>query len=55
MKLKKPKMAICVYHRLEDIWKIPMLLKELVPEYKIALRHHARFRVVETVCYAYLE
>lgn len=55
VKSKKPKMAICVYHRLEDIWKIPMFLKELVPEYRIALRHHARFWVAETVCYAYLE
>lgn len=50
---QKPKMAICVYHRLEDIWKIPLLLKSLVPEYKIAIRHHAEFWVSETVCYAY--
>lgn len=51
----KPKMAICVYHRLEDIWKIPLLLKEWVPEYHIAIRHHAKFWVSETVCYAYIE
>lgn len=50
---KRPKMAICVYHRLEDIWKIPIFLKELVPEYKIALRHHAKWWVSETVCYTY--
>ena len=50
---QKPKMAICVYHRLEDIWKIPIFLKELVPEYRIAIRHHAKFWVAETVCYAY--
>lgn len=37
------------------LWKIPMFLKELVPEYRIALRHHARFWVAETVYYAYLE
>lgn len=51
----KPKMAVCVYHRLEDMWKIPVFLKNLVPEYKIALRHHARYWVSETVCYAYIE
>lgn len=55
VKTKKPKMAICVYHRLEDIWKIPIFLRELVSEYKIALRHHAKFWVSETVCYAYAE
>lgn len=51
---QKPVMAICVYHRLEDIWKVPLYLKELVPEYKIAIRHHAGFWVSETVCYAYI-
>lgn len=55
IKSQKPKMAVCVYHRLEDIWKIPLFLKELVPEYKIALRHHARYWVSETVCYACAE
>lgn len=50
----KPVMAICVYHRLEDIWKIPLLLKKMVPEYKLAIRHHAEFWVSETVCYAYV-
>jgi FkbM family methyltransferase len=52
---QKPKMAICVYHRLEDIWKIPLYLKSLVPEYKIAIRHHAEYWVSETVCYAYVK
>lgn len=51
--VQKPKMAVCVYHRLEDMWKIPVFLKKLVPEYKIAVRHHAKFWVSETVCYAY--
>lgn len=52
---QKPKMAICAYHRAEDMWKIPLFLKELVPEYKIAMRHHAKFWVSETVCYGYLQ
>lgn len=51
---QKPKCAICVYHRMEDIWKIPLFLKSLVPEYRIAIRHHADRWVSETVCYAYL-
>jgi FkbM family methyltransferase len=46
-----PKLAICVYHKPEDLWEIPIFLKSLVPEYKIHLRHHSDF-LNETVCYA---
>ncbi|WP_271811968.1 FkbM family methyltransferase [Clostridium beijerinckii] len=55
IKEQKPKMAICVYHRIEDLWKIPIYLKELVPNYNISIRHHANFWVSETVCYAYVD
>lgn len=37
----RPRIAICVYHRLTDIFEIPLLLKSLVPEYQMALRHHS--------------
>lgn len=39
----KPKLSICVYHKYEDLIYIPKLLKELVPEYKFYLRHHAPY------------
>jgi len=48
---QKPKLAICVYHSKEHIIKIPFLLKKLVPEYKIYLRHHSP-SLLDTVCYA---
>lgn len=48
-----PKIAVCVYHRTDDLWRIPLYLKALVPAYRFALRHHADFFVSETVCYAY--
>jgi len=48
---QKPKLAICVYHKPEHLWEIPLYLKSIVPEYKIFLRHHTILEY-ETVCYA---
>lgn len=47
----KPKCAICVYHKPEDIWEIPMLLLEYNPDYRLFLRHYS-FNENETVLYA---
>lgn len=47
----KPKLAICIYHSAEDLWRIPLYIKELVPDYKIYVRHHTDIQY-ETVCYA---
>jgi FkbM family methyltransferase len=51
IKKQKPKLAICVYHKPEHLWEIPLYLKEIVPEYKIFFRHHTPLEY-ETVCYA---
>jgi FkbM family methyltransferase len=34
----RPILAICVYHTQNDIWRIPLLIRELVPSYKLYLR-----------------
>jgi len=47
----KPKLAICLYHRPEDVWTIPLYLKKLVPEYNFFIRHHTEKRN-ELVLYA---
>ncbi len=52
IKNDKPKMAICVYHRVEDLWQIPIYLKSVNNDYKMYIRHHAKYWVSETVCYA---
>lgn len=48
-----PKLAVCLYHVLEDLWRIPLYVKELVPEYKLYLRHHSPI-VWDSVLYATL-
>jgi len=53
IRLNKPKLAICIYHNIEDFWEIPLYIKEIVPEYKLYLGHHGiGFCCLETVLYA---
>lgn len=47
----KPKLAICVYHKLEDLWEIPLYIISLSKDYKLYLRQHTPL-YLETVCYA---
>lgn len=47
----KPKLAICIYHKAEDMTEIPLYIKGLVPEYKLYVRHHSNSSG-ETVLYA---
>lgn len=48
----KPKLAICVYHKKEDIFAIPSLINSIRSDYKFYLRHHAYISSDETVLYA---
>ncbi len=47
----KPRLAICIYHKQEDIYKIPEYLLSLVPEYRFWIRHYCSNQW-ETVLYA---
>lgn len=47
----RPKLAVCVYHKVEDLYEIPKYLKEIVPEYRLKLRQHEA-SIYETVLYA---
>jgi FkbM family methyltransferase len=53
IKLNKPKLAICLYHNPCDLWDIPLFVHDLVPDYNLYLRHHARGVMCnDTVLYA---
>ena len=47
----RPKLAICIYHSDEDMIKIPKMIHEWVPEYRLYIRHHSN-TLAETVLYA---
>lgn len=40
IKIYKPKMRIACYHNSTDIFEIPLLIKDITPQYKIYMRHH---------------
>ena len=46
-----PILAISIYHKPEDLWKIPKLINELNNGYKIMIRHYES-SAAESVCYA---
>ncbi len=48
----KPKLAISVYHKPEDIIEIPFIIKKYNPDYKFALRHYTSSSD-ETILYAF--
>lgn len=50
----KPKLAICIYHKPEDMTEIPLYIKDLVPEYHLFIRHHSNYQC-ETVLYAIIK
>ena len=51
IKRNKPKLAICIYHSDKDMLEIIDFIHELVPEYKLCVRHHSTSQM-ETVVYA---
>lgn len=50
----KPRMAICIYHKPEDLYEIPGYLLSLVPEYRFQVRQYTSMNW-ETVLYVAVE
>lgn len=49
---QKPKLAISIYHRTEDIVEIPRLVLQLNSEYKLYLRHFWESNSTDTILFA---
>ncbi|MCI9439824.1 MAG: FkbM family methyltransferase [Ruminococcus sp.] len=47
-----PKLAISIYHSLEDFIYLPCIMQELDSKYRIYVRHYRELTDSETVCYA---
>lgn len=48
----RPKIAICIYHSVCDMFRIPLLLSEIYSGYRFSVRQHYG-NLTETVLYAY--
>lgn len=48
----KPKLAVSLYHKPEDIFVLPSLILSIRDDYKFVIRHYAS-RIEETVLYAF--
>lgn len=47
-----PKLSICTYHIVTDLWEIPRLIDTIRPDYHFYLRHYSQEKNWETVIYA---
>ena len=54
IKCFKPKISVCIYHRFSDYIAIPRFLRNLVPEYRFAVRNHS-IDWDDTVLYCWTE
>lgn len=50
-----PKLVVAMYHRNEDIFELPLLVKKLNPKYKLYIRHKLYIPAWETNLYAVAE
>jgi hypothetical protein len=50
----KPKLAISVYHRTQDLYEVPQLIKNIDSRYKFYLGHYTIYKE-ETVLFAAIQ
>ena len=55
LKEQHPKLAVCLYHKLEDLWEIPMFVQSVSKNYRMGIRHHYAYGFEGTVLYAFCD
>lgn len=48
---QRPKLAICIYYSLSDLYEIPLYLMQICKGYKFYVRHYS-YGWIESVLYA---
>lgn len=48
----KPDLSVCLYHKPEHFWEVPLFLRELVPNYKFYIRKYGPNIVLDYILYA---
>ena len=48
----KPQLSVAAYHRTGDLWELPLLVRELGPDYRLYLRRHKYVPAWEIILYA---
>ncbi len=51
IKSYKPRMAISIYHRIDDLWKLPRLVLDINPEYRLYIRKSIALPYWDTCLY----
>ena len=54
IKRYNPNLGICIYHNAFDMLQIPLLIHEMVPEYRMIVRQH-NFHTSDTLVYAWID
>lgn len=47
----RPRLMVSAYHRNEDLFALPLLIRRMHPEYRVYLRHHRYIPAWETCFY----
>lgn len=50
IRVSKPDLAVCLYHRPADLWELPLLMHSMLPDHKLRIRCH-RYNGFELVAY----
>ena len=53
MRSFQPKLCVSAYHRRQDLWELPLLIRQINPNYKIAIRKHLYYPGWETAIYCW--